>query len=118
VYGLVSEGPSRVVCVRPGSDPVETVRAALAELDQAHDAATTAVTAAPDLDSALAAVNELAAHMRRLSDADAELRTRIIGHVWEAERLSLAALAERVGISKSRADQLIQAVKKSRGQDS
>lgn len=103
--------------VRSGPDAVETVRAALAEVDQAHDAATTAVTAAPDLDSALAAVNELAAHMRRLSDADAELRTQIIGRVWDAERLSLAALAERVGISKSRADQLIQAVKKSKGQN-
>lgn len=100
--------------MQPDRDPMEALRAALADLDRAHDAAVAAVEAAPDLDTELEAVNELAGHMRKLDEADAERRTRIIGRVWEAERLSLAALAERVGVSKSRAEQLIKNVKRGR----
>ncbi len=102
------------------SDPVAVVRAVLAELDAAHARAVAAIEGSADLDAAFAAVNKLAAHMRRLDAADAELRTRIVGQVWHSERLSLAALADRIGVSKSRADQLIRSVKKDRedGNDS
>jgi hypothetical protein len=36
-----------------------------------------------------------------------EFRDRAIAEIWEAEKLSLAKLAGRVGISKARADQIV-----------
>lgn len=98
------------------SDLLTTVRAALADIDAAHGRAVAAIGVEPSLDVALTAVSELASRVRKLSDADAELRTRIVGRVWDAERLSLAALADRIGVSKARADQLIRNIKKSRQQ--
>lgn len=95
-------------------DPVEVVRAALAELDRAHATAVAAVEDAPDLDSALAAVNLLHTRLQELINAVTVLRTRIVGRVWDAQRLSLSDLADRVGISKSRAEQLIKKVKKAK----
>lgn len=97
-------------------DLLTIVRAALADIEATHARAVAAIGAEPSLDAALIAVSELAARVRKLGDADAELRTYIVGRVWEAESLSLAALADRIGVSKARADQLIRNVKKSRQQ--
>jgi hypothetical protein len=105
------------VDVEPTPDPVEVVRAALVDVERAHAVAVAAVTSAPDLDTALAAVNELAARVRKLSTADDELRTKVVQRVWNAERLTLTELADRVGVSKSRANQLIQSVKKEKEQE-
>ena len=44
----------------------------------------------------------------------ANLRTRSVGELWEREQLSLAKLAERLGVSKARADEMIRAYKQSR----
>lgn len=108
---------STLVDVEPTPDPVEVVRAALVDVERAHAVAVAAVTSAPDLDTALAAVNELAARVRKLSTADDELRTKVVQRVWNAERLTLTELADRVGVSKSRANQLIQSVKKEKEQE-
>ncbi len=97
-------------------DLLTVVRAALVDIDAAHGRAVAAIGAEPNLDDALTAVSELAARVRKLSDADAELRTRIVGRVWDAESLSLAGLADRIGVSKARADQLIRNIKRSRQQ--
>ena len=43
-----------------------------------------------------------------------ELRTQAAARIWQAEELSLAALAERIGVSKARADQLIRAARATR----
>lgn len=36
----------------------------------------------------------------------ADLRTRSIGELWQADHLSLGRLAARIGVSKARADHL------------
>jgi hypothetical protein len=102
--------------VADNPDLLTTVRSALDDIDAAHARAVAAIGAEASLDAALAAVSELAARVRKLGDADAELRTRIVGRVWDAESLSLAALADRIGVSKARADQLIRNIKKNRQQ--
>ena len=98
-------------------DPLAAVRAALIDLDAAHDRAVAAIQAAADLDAAFTAATELEAHMRRLDASDAELRTNVVGRMWDADRLSLAALASRIGVSKTRADQLVRSVKQQRQQE-
>lgn len=100
--------------MRPDQKLMEAVRATIAEVERAHEMAVEAIEVA-EPSAALLAVNELTAAMRKLADADVVLRTQTAGRVWDAERLSLAALAERVGVSKSRAEQMIKEVKKGKG---
>lgn len=97
------DNPSRLAKMQP--EPVQAVHAAITEIDKAHAAAVTAVNAAPDAKTAFAALNELVAHIQGLVDSHTELRNQVVGRVWEAEKLSLAALADRVGMSKRRAEQ-------------
>lgn len=73
----------------PGT--VEAVRAAIVDIDRAHNVSTAAVNAADDLTVAMAAASELAAHMQKLTDADAELRKQVVSRMWDADKLSLAA---------------------------
>lgn len=94
-------------------DVLTVVRAALAEIKRQRQLARQAIKAATDVDRALEASKELYVEMREAADSDGNLRTETAGRVWHAHRLSLSALAERVGISKSRAEQLIKEVKKS-----
>ncbi len=69
---------------------------------------------------AFAAANELTELIARAHRATAGiaagLRSRSAGRIWEAEKLSLAALADRIGVSKARADQLIRSIKKPQGE--
>jgi hypothetical protein len=98
--------------VQANPDPTEEVDEALAELDRANERVLKAIREATNLDAALAAVKRSYNHMRRLADAHGEVRTEVAGKVWDAQRLSLSALADRVGVSKSRAEQLIKDVRK------
>lgn len=82
----------------PGT--VEAVRAAIVDIDRAHNVATAAVNAADDLTVAMAAASELAAHMQKLTDA--ELRKQIVSRMWDADKLSLAGLADKVSMSDRR----------------
>jgi hypothetical protein len=92
-------------------DPLEAVRAAIADLERAHQVAVDAINSAvPAI--ANQAVNELIAATKRLAEADIVLRTHTAGRVWDAERLSLAALGRRFGVSKSRAGTMMEEVKK------
>jgi 3-methyladenine DNA glycosylase/8-oxoguanine DNA glycosylase len=54
---------------------------------------------------------ELRDRLDRLVGNAAELRALTVERVWESEKLSLAALAKRIGVSKARADQFIQAAR-------
>lgn len=92
-------------------EPVEAVRAAITDIDRAHDSAVAAVNAASDPVAAMAAMNELGAHMQALADADAELRKQIAGRIWDAEKMSLAGLADRVSMSNRQAEQLVKDAK-------
>jgi hypothetical protein len=87
------------------SDPVAAVRAALADMDTAHDTAVAAINAAPDRVASSAAVRELVTHTKALSESDDDLQKQLAGRIWDAEKLSLAGLADRVGMSKRRAEQ-------------
>ena len=88
------------------------VRAALAGIDALHVRVVEAIGAEEDPDTALRIAGEYASHVRYLGDVASELRTRIAGQIWETEKLSLAKLADRVGVSKSRADQIVKTIKK------
>lgn len=88
-------------------DPLVAVRAALADIDTAYRSAVARVDAEDDLDAAHTTAKELASHMRALSDGAAELRARTVRRIWAAERLSLADLGNRIGVSKTRAGQLL-----------
>jgi hypothetical protein len=85
------------------------IRDALAAVDRAYRKAVNLIDAVPDhqraLDDASALQQQIAAYR---GDA-ADLRARIARRIWETESLSLAALADRIGVSKARADQLIRA---------
>jgi len=54
---------------------------------------------------------ELVELLRRLTDAAAAVRAQTVGRIWATEEMSLAGLAQRIGVSKARADQLVRASK-------
>lgn len=107
--GLDGDGYSDPVTDR---DPVAEVEAALDAFDVAYDQAAEAIKAVPDPDEAFRRANELAEKIRQLNTAAAVLRTETAGRVWNSERMSLSVLADRIGVSTTRAHQLIKQVKK------
>jgi hypothetical protein len=60
------------------------------------------------------AIRELAEAIQELYNRAAEIRKSEMFRIQEREQLSLAKLADRVGISKARADQLIKADERNR----
>jgi hypothetical protein len=98
-----------------GQGREEALDAALESLAAAYRGALEALDD-PDPQTALDRTGKLAAATRKMADEAAELRLQAVGRIWEAEQLSLAALADRVGISKSRADQLVRALKAAKQQ--
>ena len=52
-------------------------------------------------------ISEWSATLRKLHDQTAELRARCASRVYAAEQMSLQVLANRIGVSKARADQLL-----------
>jgi hypothetical protein len=107
-------GSIRLTDVRPEPDVVEVVRAALAEIEEQSQLAIETIKAASDVDQALEAVKESYALMKVITESHNQLRTEIAGRVWDKHRLSLAALADRVGVSKSWSEELIKKVRKGR----
>jgi hypothetical protein len=95
----------------PDPDPSEEVRAALDEIDRIYERVAASIAAA-DHAAAFEAASEFAAKLRALGDRAAQLRLESVGRIWDTDKLSLAGLADRIGVSKSRADSLIRAVKK------
>ncbi len=98
----------------PDADPLVDVRAVLTDLDAACDRAVAAIDAkAPD--KAFSDAGELAdlltGHLRRLTSLSATVRTRSAGRIWDSERMTLTTLADRIGVSTTRAHQIIQSVK-------
>jgi hypothetical protein len=47
--------------------------------------------------------------MRAAVGQAAKLRAQMVTRIWKAEELSLAGLANRIGVSKARADQFVRA---------
>ncbi len=87
---------------------------ALEALDNAYEQAVTAVRAVPDPETAFPYAHELSEKLRKLSVVAAALRTETAGRVFDSERMTLETLADRIGVSTTRAHQLIRKVKKTK----
>lgn len=83
----------------------EEVGAAIA----AADAALAAIRRATDPQAKLESAGRLLDALRSRSDEAARIRHAEALRIYEEESLSLAQLANRVGISKARADQIVKA---------
>jgi hypothetical protein len=92
----------------------EPFAAALRRLHEAHRDAVAAVTTTPDAQEAFKRATELADMLRDAAEAAADLRARAVARIADEQSLSLAVLAERIGVSKARAGQLVQTARKTR----
>lgn len=89
-------------------DPAgEEISAALAAARSAIDA----VRALYGPDARAQAAGRLAEGLREASEEAARIRHDEALVIWETEKLSLAQLSRRLGISKARADQIIRAAR-------
>jgi plasmid maintenance system antidote protein VapI len=84
-------------------------------LRAAYEDAAATVETDPDADSAFRLATELRAEADEIVSDAATLRARMALRLLESERLSLSQLAERLGTSKARADQLIRAARSGSG---
>lgn len=88
----------------------------LARLQQVYDDAAAKVEATPDPQQAFAIATRLTETLRQATIAAGQLRGRTLMRIWESEKMSLAMLAQRTGISKSRVDEMIRAARMSEGE--
>lgn len=90
----------------PNEAPDQQLSAALDALAQAVKDALAFVRAMPPDQAAFTAATELADTLREAAEVGAGLRSETVRRIRDVEQLSLAALAERIGVSKARAGQL------------
>lgn len=88
-------------------DTDASFRKALNAVQDAYGEAVSAVGQIPDRQRAFEAATTLRDELDRLVGEAATVRARMAHRIWEAEELSLAQLADRIGVSKARADQLV-----------
>jgi len=87
--------------------------AALEELRHRYELVRTAIEAIPEATRAYDAASHLRDVIDDLVGDAARLRARMAYRIAETEQLSLAALANRINVSKTRADQLIRLARSS-----
>ena len=87
---------------------------AITRMDQAFRAAVEVIRGVPDDGDAFRASTRLADLLAQQAEALAAERVGIAAGVWRAEALSLAGLARRISVSKTRADQLVRAARTDR----
>ncbi|MEV4371313.1 hypothetical protein AB0J71_29870 [Nonomuraea sp. NPDC049637] len=92
----------------------EAVLSALADLERAFDAALMAIDAETDHNRAYYGATELVETLRRLFETSGNQRALSAARIFEQEEMSLASLADRIGVSKARAAQLIKTAKDTR----
>jgi DNA-directed RNA polymerase specialized sigma24 family protein len=101
---------------RGGSQGDDSQRGVLlSALSQAFGEVARVIRATPDPQDAYDMATRLADEMRAMADAAAQVRAETAARIHEAEGLSIAGLAERLGVSKARADQLLRAARKAKG---
>jgi hypothetical protein len=88
-------------------DPTDLVREAIANLERDFARVAAVIDHATDPATAFVVVSEYSAVLRKLHDEAADLRARCANRVYSAEQMSLAVLADKIGVSKARADQLL-----------
>ncbi|MEV0383394.1 hypothetical protein [Nonomuraea sp. NPDC050643] len=89
----------------------EAVLTALADLERAFGAALMAIDADTDRNRAYNGATELVETLRGLFEASGHQRALSAARIFEQEEMSLASLADRIGVSKARAAQLIRTAK-------
>jgi hypothetical protein len=97
--------------VPPATPPLGELQSALRAFELAYRRAEDLITAMPEPQRAFESATALREATDSLVGRAAELRARMAGRIWEAEQMSLAVLADRIGVSKSRADQLLRIAK-------
>jgi len=88
------------------------------ELAAVRSAVLAALDAIRDIEGSqekVEAAGQLSRDLREWSDEASGIRDREVVAIWRAEKLALAPLAARVGISKTRAHQIIRAAEKGPG---
>lgn len=93
------------------------LREAVEAMQAGYEAARAAIEETFDPQEAFDLATTFREQVDKLVGDAAELRALMVERVWESEQLSLAALAKRIGVSKSRADQFIQLAKSSKGHE-
>jgi hypothetical protein len=102
-----------VPATEPGDDAAAAreLRQVIRALVRNYDRATAAVLALADPQTRYDSASEVRELLRKMHDAFAEIRTDAAAVIRESEKLSLAGLAQRIGVSKSRADEIVRAAK-------
>lgn len=90
--------------------------AAIADLRAAFVTAKAIITDTVDPHEAFALATTLVEELRVLTAHVGDLRAAAVWNIHEAEKTSLATLGKRLGISKTRADQLVRAGRAARGE--
>ncbi|NUW33845.1 hypothetical protein HTZ77_20760 [Nonomuraea sp. SMC257] len=85
--------------------------AELSAMRRIYEDVTLTLQSMPDLQQAFIQATRLADDLRKMADDAALTRARVAAQIHDAEALSLAALATKLGISKARADQLLKAAR-------
>lgn len=102
------------VSQREGDEqPDAALDRALIELEESAAAAMSAIEATPEPNRAFERATALREVVDRMVGEAADLRARMAARIYESEKMSLAALANRIGVSKARADQFIRSAKSS-----
>ncbi|MFI5935779.1 hypothetical protein [Actinoplanes sp. NPDC051494] len=96
-----------------GEPPGSALDDALNRLRESAAVAMAAVEEIPEPNRAFEQATALREAIDGLVGEAAALRARMAARIYESEKLSLAALANRIGVSKARADQLIRSTKSS-----
>lgn len=87
------------------------------EIDAAREVVRAAIAAIREITASqekVQAAGQFSRDLREWSDEVSDIRDGEVVKIYEAEKLSLAPLAKRVGISKTRAHQIIKAADKAR----
>ena len=95
----------------------QTAEEALTTLRGAYDKIVTIIQATPDSRQAFQEATELARVLGEWSQQAARLRAAAAVRIAEDEQLSLAGLANRLSVSRSRAQQLIESGRAGKGDD-
>jgi hypothetical protein len=85
----------------------DAVRGSIEEIRSAYLRAAKAIDNAPVSREAFDLATTLRDSLDELQGEAAELRGHAARRIWESEELSLASLADRVGVSKARAAQFV-----------
>jgi len=93
------------------STPHEELTGAVGALTSDYKAAVAAIESMSDTQEAVQSATELVQALRTAYDGATKLRNQLALRIFETEALSLARLADRISVSKARADQIVRAAK-------